>query len=272
MNLPVMEDAEFEKYRKLIYDTVGINLGLAKKQLLMTRLAKRMNELQLRSYDAYREHILRDASGQEMVLLLNAVSTNKTDFFRENNHFEFLNQHVYPQLKQQPSIRIWSAACSSGEEPYTIAMTLVEALGGSVGNKDVKILATDISTKVLDEGEKGQYSSKILEPIAPQLRQKYFKRIPSQWDDLYEVSDQLKSLIRFRRLNLMEDFPLRAKFDFIMCRNVMIYFDKPTQERLVNRLAEYIEPGGYLFIGHSESLIGVKTDLKYVQSSIYRRN
>lgn len=266
-----MDDEEFEHYRQLIYRTVGISLTPQKKQLLMTRLNKRMHQLGLQSYRDYRELILRDRSGQEMVLLLNAVSTNKTDFFRERGHFDYLASQVYPRLSRQPHVRIWSAACSSGEEPYTIAMTLMEAFGSNLGSRDVKILATDISTKVLDHGEQGIYTDQVLAPVPPELRRKYTHPVSYQGEQRFQVIDPLRSLIRFRRLNLMEDFPLRTRFDFIMCRNVMIYFDKPTQERLVNRLAEYIEPGGHLFVGHSESLIGIQTSLRYVQSSIYQR-
>lgn len=271
MLLPQMDDSEFEDFRKLIHESIGISLSLQKKQLLMTRLYRRMYQLGINSYREYWAHVLNDETGSEMVLLLNAVSTNKTDFFRENDHFTFLKNEVYPQLQKQQTIRIWSCACSSGEEAYTIAMTLLDAFDGVSSGRDAKILATDISTRMLDQAEMGRYPVNQLPLIPEVLRNRYCQILPETNGEMFQVSSQLKALIRFRRLNLIQEFPLRTQFDFIMCRNVMIYFDRDDQEKLIDRLSGYIKPGGYLFVGHSESLIGLQNSLKYVQSSIYQR-
>jgi chemotaxis protein methyltransferase CheR len=271
MLLPQMDDSEFEDFRKLIHESIGISLSLQKKQLLMTRLYRRMYQLGINSYGEYWAHVLNDETGSEMVLLLNAVSTNKTDFFRESDHFTFLKNEVYPQLQKQQTIRIWSCACSSGEEAYTIAMTLLDAFGGVLGGRDAKILATDISTRMLDQAELGRYPVNQLPLIPEVMRNRYCQILPETNGEMFQVSSQLKALIRFRRLNLIQEYPLRTQFDFIMCRNVMIYFDRDDQEKLIERLSGYIKPGGYLFVGHSESLIGLQNSLKYVQSSIYQR-
>ena len=271
MLLPQMDDSEFEDFRKLIHESIGISLSLQKKQLLMTRLYRRMHQLGINSYGEYWAHVLNDATGLEMVLLLNAVSTNKTDFFRESDHFTFLKNEVYPYLQKQQRIRIWSCACSSGEEAYTIAMTLLDAFGGVLGGRDAKILATDISTRMLDQAELGYYPANYLPLIPEGLRNRYCQILPETNGEMFQISGQLKALIRFRRLNLIQEYPLRTQFDFIMCRNVMIYFDRDDQEKLIDRLSGYIKPGGYLFVGHSESLIGLQNSLKYVQSSIYQR-
>ena len=185
----------------------------------------------------YWAHVLNDETGSEMVLLLNAVSTNKTDFFRENDHFTFLKNEVYPQLQKQQTIRIWSCACSSGEEAYTIAMTLLDAFDGVLGGRDAKILATDISTRMLDQAEQGRYSVNQLPLIPELLRNRYCQILPETNGEMFQVSSQLKALIRFRRLNLIQEYPLRTQFDFIMCRNVMIYFDRDNQEKLIERLS-----------------------------------
>ncbi|PCI30738.1 MAG: hypothetical protein COB67_00890 [SAR324 cluster bacterium] len=265
-----MSDAEFGQYQQLIYDTCGINFTAPKKQLLISRLRKRMNVMKIPSFRAYREHVTNPMHKDEFTLMLNAVSTNKTDFFRESVHFDFLIKNVYPRMTGQRDIRIWSAACSSGEESYTLGMTLLEHFGNN-RSKNIKILSTDISTKVLDEAERGIYSTAQISPVPQPLLRKYFLKGSNQWSDHYLVKDCLKELTYFRRLNLMEKFPLSVTFDFIFCRNVMIYFDKITRERLVANLAEQLTRGGYLFIGNAESLSGIKTTLKYVQPAVYQK-
>ncbi|MBF0353344.1 MAG: protein-glutamate O-methyltransferase [SAR324 cluster bacterium] len=263
-----LNDSEFELYQRLIYDTCGINLNNTKKQLLESRLSKR-RQLHGMSFRQYREFLMSDKSGVEMAEMIDAVTTNKTDFFRENTHFEFLQKEVFPDLIRQSQVRFWSSACSSGEEPYTLAMTLMES--PFPVNSDIKILATDISNKVLDMAEAGVYAADKISAVPMALRRKYFLQGTGQWEGCYLVKDELRSFIRFRRMNLMEPFPLKALFDVIFCRNVMIYFDKPTQERLIQKLANQLRPGGYLLIGHSETLSGISSSLKYIQPSIYRK-
>jgi len=264
-----LTDAEFEQFQKLIYSTCGINLTLNKKQLLVSRLRKRMESLSLTSFRAYREHVIKKGNEEEFSQMLNAVSTNKTDFFREPIHFEFLRTQVYPSLIKNSKIRIWCAASSSGEEPYTLAMTLAEALGGT--NRDVKILATDISTKVLAEAEQAVYSSEMVRPIPAPLLKKYFLKGHNESEGKYQVKDELKKWVHFKRLNLTEPLPLSIEFDYIFCRNVMIYFDQVTRESLVCRMEPFIKRGGHLFIGNAESLSGLTHPYKYVQPAIYQR-
>ncbi len=264
-----MTDAEFGLYQKLIHSTCGIHLTTAKKQLLISRLRKRMSALEISSFRVYREFIIKPENIDEFNLMLNAVSTNKTDFFRESVHFDFMAKKVYPLLIKQREIRIWCAASSSGEEPYTIAMTLAEALRSTVC--DVKILATDISTKVLDEGEQGVYAADMVAPIPQALLKKYFLQGQKEWKDYYLVKDELKQWVHFKRLNLMEPFPLSVQFDVIFCRNVMIYFDLETREDLVNRMERNLKPGGYLLIGNAESLSGLKHNYNYVQPAVYQK-
>ena len=267
----VLSDEEFYRYQRLIYDAVGINFTDNKKQLLVSRLRKRLEANNIDSYAEYRKFVTDPKNEAEFVQMLNVISTNKTDFFREPQHFDFLKENVYPKLQSQHKIRIWSAASSSGEELYTLAITLLEALGPLKG-RDVKILGTDISTKVLAEAEQGIYSSETVAPVELSLQKKYFLKGHNRWEGYFLVKDTLRELISFRRLNLMEPFPLTAQFDFVFCRNVMIYFDKPTRETLVNRIAHQLAPGGYLFIGNAESLSGLKTPLKYVQPAIYQKS
>lgn len=266
-----MSEEEFRQYQRLIYDSVGINFTENKRQLLVSRLRKRLEAKGIGSYKDYRKYVQDPKNAEEFVQMINVISTNKTDFFREPQHFEFLKRNVYPKLAGKNKIRIWSAASSSGEEPYTLGITLLEALG-SVRGKDIKILATDISTKVLGEAEQGVYSHEAVAPIPNPLLRKYFLKGHNRWEGYYSVRDELRHLISFRRLNLMEPFPLKGLFDFIFCRNVMIYFDKPTREDLVNRLGEQLAPGGYLFIGNAESLSGLRTKLQYVQPAVYQRS
>lgn len=265
-----MSDAEFDLYRKLIYDICGINFTYKKKQLLMTRLRKRMTALEMTSFRAYREHIINPKHEDEFALMINSISTNTTNFFREPEAFRFLNNRFYPKLAKQEKIRIWSAACSSGEEAYTLAMTCLEFFDQ---NKqiDIKILATDISTAVLQEAQMGIYSDEQIKPIVPHMLRKYFYKGYNRWKNCYLVKDEVKELIRFRHLNLNKSFPLQSSFDFIFCRNVMIYFDKPTRTDLVSRLSKQIVGGGYLMIGNAESLSGISSDLQYVQPSIYQK-
>jgi chemotaxis protein methyltransferase CheR len=215
---------------------------------------------------------MKDDTGEEIIFLLDALATNLTSFFREDQHFVFMGKTLLPKLEEKRRakgshrLRIWSAACSSGEEPYTIAMVVLEkspyfGLGG-----DCKILATDISTKVLNMARQGLYGPERLKTVPPGLATKYFKKTG---DHMYQVSPQLRDLIAFRRLNLMDPLPFKNPLDLIFCRNVMIYFDKETISRLVDKYHQILAPGGYLFIGHSESLSGFTHKFKYVEPCVY---
>lgn len=269
----------YRQFAALVYQAAGISLGDAKVELVRSRLIKRLRILQLPDFKAYYDLVKNhDPQGNEMVMLIDAISTNKTDFFRENQHFVFLAEEIFPTLVEQARsngrgrIRIWSAGCSSGEEPYTLALVLRDALGAQSNGIDAKILATDISTKVLASAQEGIYEESKVLPVPPKYKNLGFAKERSPKGNVYRIRPEVKSLITFRRLNLMSpEFPFRGLFDVIFCRNVMIYFDKSTQESLVNKFHRYLHPGGHLFIGHSESLNGLNVPFQFVRPTIYRK-
>ena len=272
---PEFTDADFIKFSRLVYDQSGISLSESKKELVKARLGKRIRKGKFQSFRAYYNHVINDQSGEEMILLLDSISTNFTHFFRENHHFEYLKNQLLPQIKNRTgrnpkNIRIWSAGCSSGEEPYSIAITLLESLA-PVSDWNLKILATDISTKVLTNAQSGIYLKEKIEALPPDLIKKYFLQGENQWQNYVKVKSRLKSVVQFQRLNLMDSFSFNDPFDCIFCRNVMIYFDKKTRENLVNRLYEHLGKEGVLFIGHSESLTGIEHPFLYVKSAIYKK-
>ncbi|HEG42800.1 MAG TPA: hypothetical protein ENH94_02010 [Phycisphaerales bacterium] len=272
----VLSEKEFRTVSDLVYKHCGINLHTGKKELVRARLAKRLRLLKIRAFSEYIDYAINDPSGKEFTMLIDSLSTNLTSFFRESQHFDYLNRVFYPAMLQRKSaakdfrIRAWSAGCSSGEEPYTIAITLLDVLQGQ-GRWDVKVLATDISTKVLGIAKRGIYEKKRVEPVSPQQKQKYLLHTKVDGQQCYEVSNALREVITFGQLNLMEQWPIQGPIDFIFCRNVMIYFDKQTQQRLVGRYWDLLDSGGVLFTGHSESLTGIEHKFKYVQPTIYAK-
>jgi chemotaxis protein methyltransferase CheR len=268
---------EYELFRQLVYKQTGINLGDQKMQLVRARLGKRLRAGNFRSYRAYYEHVKGDKSGRELHYLVDAISTNTTHLFREKQHFDFLAQTLRDWLadrawrERQREVRIWSAACSSGEEPHSIAMTAHDALHNA-GGVGLKILATDICTAVLEKAKEGIYDAHRVGTVPSPFRHRYFTTIQHKPQPLVQVVPELRRLITFAYLNLMaEKFPFRYPFDLVFCRNVMIYFDRPTQQAVVAKLARHIRPGGYLLIGHSESLNAIKHSLKYVRPTIYQK-
>ncbi|OQW33617.1 MAG: hypothetical protein A4E19_04335 [Nitrospira sp. SG-bin1] len=262
---------EFQEFRKLIYDESGISLSDQKKTLLASRLSKRLRELGIETFSAYYTKVTGDPTREEFTRMLDLISTNKTDFFREPKHFDFLRDTILPELAQEKRIRIWSSACSTGEEPYTIAITLFEGVQNPA-QWDFKILASDLSTRVLAKAAAGLYDQDRFRDVPPEVLRRHFLRGRGASDGLFKVKPHLAAMIRFRRLNLMDDrFPIKAPLDLIFCRNVMIYFDRPTQETLVNKFHRYLKPGGYLFIGHSESLQWVNHPFKSLAPTIYRK-
>lgn len=269
---------DFERFSRLVYDQCGIKLQSHKQSMLEARLRKRLRALGLGSFEEYAEMIF---SGQEpegeLVKLIDVVTTNKTDFFREAAHFDFLIRTALPLLIGKDGagvsrpLRIWSAGCSTGKEPYTLAMVLSEYREAHP-DFSFEILGTDISTEVLDKAVKGIYNEEKAAPIPPVLRQKYLlkSRCPAQ--QKVRIVPELRSLVRFRRLNFMDaDYDLRDPFDVIFCRNVLIYFDRATQERLLTRFAGYLESDCFLFLGHSETLLGLSLPLRQMAPSVYRR-
>ncbi|SMC19451.1 chemotaxis protein methyltransferase CheR [Desulfacinum hydrothermale DSM 13146] len=267
----------FQQFSALVYEECGINLHDGKKSLLEARLAKRLRATGLPSPKAYYDYILSEEGRDEYIRFFDAVSTNLTYFFREPKHFEFLVGKALPEMVQRNEqrgtsrIRIWSAGCSTGEEPYTIAMSVLENLDHP-NRWDFRILATDISTRVLQTAQRGVYDKSKLQNVPTALRQRYFTvRKENSGEKTYEVSPALKRVIAFRRLNLKDPYPFQGPFDVIFCRNVMIYFDKKTQEMLINKMCQYLVPGGYFFVGHSESLTGLDHPMRYIQPAVYQK-
>jgi len=262
---------EFQQFRTLIYDESGISLGEQKKSLLASRLSKRLRDLDLATFSDYYTKVTEDQTREEFTRLLDLISTNKTDFFREPKHFDFLRDQILPGLESAKRIRIWSSACSTGEEPYTIAMTLYEGVTNPE-RWDFKILASDLSTRVLAKAASGTYDEDRFRDVPPEFIQRHFLRGRGEQTGVFKVKPHLAAAITFRRLNLMDDrFPIKNPLDLIFCRNVMIYFDRPTQETLVNKFHRYLKPGGYLFIGHSESLQWVTHPFKAIAPTIYQK-
>jgi chemotaxis protein methyltransferase CheR len=263
-----LSSREFDAIRQVVHERAGIHLVAGKERLVQTRLAKRVRSLGLRSYGAYLERVMADRTGEELRLMIDVLTTNKTSFFREQAHFDFLQRTWLPEIQAaRRELRIWSAGCSTGEEPYTIALFLLEH-APEVVRRGVRILATDISDRVLERARAGRYDAEVLGPVNGALRQRYFEREP---DGRFRVGQEVSSLVSFARLNLVEQWPMRGPFDVIFCRNVMIYFDKPTQQRTVQRMWSLLREDGLLLVGHSESLTGIRHDYRYVQPAVYRR-
>jgi chemotaxis protein methyltransferase CheR len=272
----VLTEDDFKRVSQLVYEHCGINLHGGKKELVRARLAKRLRAKNFKSFAEYLDYAVNDTSGHEFSILIDSLSTNLTSFFREIQHFDFLQKTYLPHLAEKKhkagshKIRCWSAGCSSGEEPYSLAITLLDAFAGQ-GNWDIKVLATDISTTILQRAKEGIYEQKRIDPVSPQQRQKYLSVNRMDGEKFYEVNKLLRDVVIFRYLNLMADWPIGGPLDFIFCRNVMIYFDKPTQQRLIGRFYDLLDSGGLLFTGHSESLTGIKHNFKYIQPTIYAK-
>lgn len=264
-------EADFRHLVQLAYEYAGIALSESKRNLLYSRLSRRLRVLGLETFSEYRELLDRDQ--REIENFINSISTNHTKFFREAHHFDHMRTHIAVPFTQNAAVtgnrrlRIWSAGCSTGEEPYTIAVVLKREIRDFRGY-DVRILATDIDTDVLTKAGHGEFASATIDEV-PKTYLEYFTPV----GDKVAMDAEIKSLIAFRRLNLMnEPWPFRGKFDAIFCRNVMIYFDGPTKAKLIQRFVQQIKPGGWLYIGHSESLIGAHPGLQSAGRTIYRRD
>tara|TARA_R110001592_G_scaffold14602_4_gene65070 strand:+ start:232 stop:1038 length:807 start_codon:yes stop_codon:yes gene_type:complete len=266
-----MNKTTFENFKQLVYEKSGITLGPQKVALVTARVAKRMRALDIADHDEYLRYVIADSTTNELVHLLDSISTNVTSFFRESAHYDFLTKLIEQwQVSSQPKFRIWCAASSTGEEPYCLAITTLEALGRS--HPDFRILATDISTRALEAARVGTYSNAKLEPVSAGLRQKYFTREGVGDSAEYTAKDELKRIISFNRLNLSAPpFPMKGPMDVVFCRNVMIYFDNKVRQRLLDEVVRLLKPGGYLMIGHSESLAGINVPLSVVQPAVYQK-
>jgi len=269
-----LTDQDFEGLRRLVTRHTGISVGAGKRQLLFNRLNRRLQCHGLSSFGEYCELIDSGRDRKEIEVFINAVTTNLTAFFREPHHFELLRQSVIPQCltanKHSQRLRIWSAGCSTGEEAYCLAITVYEAIR-NIADWDVLILATDLDTSVLSSARAGVYPNECVAKVPPEYRKKWFTSGSGEYTGKACLSPKLKQIIRFRQLNLMDEWPMRGVFDVVFCRNVVIYFDKATQAKLFNRMADQMAPGGHLFIGHSESLHNVTDRFSLLGKTTYRK-
>ncbi len=270
-----MRQSEFEFIRKVVYQRSRICLDDGKREMVSARLTKRLKATSLGTVSEYCALLQSSGADEELAHLIDAISTNHTFFFRENAHFEFVRDRIVPEMKQRrtaeqwPRFLAWSAACSSGEEPYSLAITLQESLGPGW---DWHIQCTDISHRILERARHAIYSKDVVSRLTPaKVHQHFQEGIGAQLGN-YRVRAELRSRLSFHQLNLLQnDSPLNERFHVIFCRNVMIYFDRPTQEELIARLTRQLLPGGYLLVGHSESLTGIRHSLQLVQPATYRR-
>ena len=264
-----LSDKEFKRISEMVYSLCRINLHDGKKALVQARLNKRLRQLGIATYPEYLDLVESDETKRELTYMIDTLTTNLTFFFRESDHFDYLRDEILKKMdpRKDRKLRIWSAGCSSGEEAYTMAMVVREAIP-DVNLMDALILATDISTRVLAVAREGTYSEARFRETPRDLRNKYFEK-DSIHKGFYKARPEIESLIRFRKLNLMEPWPMKQPLDVIFCRNVMIYFDKQTQNELVQRFFDALRPGGVFMVGHSESLTGIKHRFRYVRPTVY---
>jgi chemotaxis protein methyltransferase CheR len=259
-----LKQSDFKKISQKIYDYSGINLHDGKRSLVRSRVMKRIRKLGLTSFSEYINYLEHDDSGNEFLALVDVLTTNKTSFFRESEHFAFIRENVIPEMRGR-NVKWWSAGCSTGEEPVTCSIVLQEE---QVATSSVKILATDISREVVRTAKRGIYHEKRFKNVPPRIKQKYFNKVDA---NRYQISKDIRKMITYGRLNLKRPWPLDGPFHLIMCRNVMIYFNRQTQQKLVSRFREILEPGGYLFLGHSESVASADSGFENISPAVYRK-
>lgn len=264
-----LTDQEFQELKNFVYNKYGIDLS-KKRQLIEGRLSHTLKEKGLATFSQYMKQLQTDTTGEELHIFLNKITTNHSYFGRENEHFDFLTRVVLPDLERtrRGDLRIWSAGCSSGQEAYNIAMTLDQYFGPRKPQWDTTILATDISMDVLNKGKRAIYTADNVSGLPPAWRSQYFTQLP---DGRFQVCEKIRKEVVFRPFNLMDPFQYKKPYDIIFCRNVMIYFDKETTERLVQKFYNATANGGYFFIGHSESLNKSTTQYTYLQPATYQK-
>lgn len=265
-----LTDQEYTEISSYIKSNYGVNLE-NKRPLIEGRLSHYISTLGFTTYKDYFDYVISDSSNKELSRMLNRITTNHTFFMREEEHFEFFDKTILPWIDgtlNEKAFRIWSAGCSSGEEPYTLSMILLEYIKSKPGEWETSILASDISIKALLSGQKGIYTEEGIDHISPEWREKYFN---NKGKDMYAVIDALRNNVIFRKINLLDDFNFEAPFHTIFCRNVMIYFDNETKTKLIRKFYDALCDGGYFIIGHSESLSTIDNDFQYISPSIYRK-
>ncbi|RNC81442.1 MAG: protein-glutamate O-methyltransferase CheR [Phycisphaera sp.] len=270
----LLTDKQFVRISSIAFDKWGLSLGEKKVQLVSTRVSKYLRTSRFSGVDAYLDYIEQEATPADLLELFDLLSTNVTSFFREIEHFNYLEREFYTSLARgnttRPGkrIRIWSAACSTGPEPYSMAIQALECLP-QLDKWDFKILGTDLANSAVEKARSGIYPAAMLENMPKELLAKYFEPQGSGEDLAYRVNDRVRSLVTIGQLNLMDEWPFRGRFDVVFCRNVMIYFDKPTKDRLVNRICDVLQPGGVLAVGSAESAGNASQELRTVQPSVY---
>ncbi len=269
-----MTDNDFKRLSAFIERELGIKMPPAKRVMLESRLSRRLRQHRFTDYGSYVDYVFsEDGTRTELIHMIDAVTTNKTDFFREADHFDFLINQWLPEVRPSggDEFKIWSAGCSTGEEPYTMAMVL-EEYRRAVPAFKWSILATDISTKVLDHATEAIYEEEKVAEVPLDYKKRYLLRSKDRAKRVIRIKPELRSKIRFNRLNFMDDdFGIRERFDVVFCRNVIIYFDRPTQEKLIRKFYDLIIPGGLLFLGHSETLTGMDIQLRSIAPTVYRK-
>ncbi len=263
-----LDQQQFARIQQMVYQRCGINLQSGKEDLVQSRLSKRLASVGMDSYEQYVKYVDSEPSGKELASMIDVLTTNETGFFREIEHFEYLRKISTNLLKKGRRVQIWSAGCSSGEEPFSVAMLLLEQVP-ELNPQNVQILATDISSRMLAKARQGVYTRQALSGVPATLLQKYFTPIDSVPSRTYRINDNVRSIVRFARLNLIGAWPMKGPFSLILCRNVMIYFDEPTSDQLVHRLWELLEPGGHLLAGHAELIRDLPEKLYGVQPAVY---
>ena len=275
LNVQKMKKCDFQQFRQIVYEHSGINLSENKFELLQARIYKRLRILKLNSFTDYLKLIQTGSNNPELINFINAISTNKTSFFRDNQHYDLLKKNILPKILNRNhsidrKLNIWSAASSTGQEIYSIAITLNEFLSNNFNHFDINLLATDISTDVLKEAQKGEYKKNIFDDVDPILKRKYFQPLSRKNNDIYKIIKSIRDMVIFRKINLIKDnFSFNRGFDIIFCKNVMIYFDTPTKQKLINKLYNSIVDCGFLIIGSSESLVGLEHNFTIFSPGVF---
>jgi len=259
-----LKQSQFRTIQKKIYEYCGINLHEGKQALVRARVMKRIRQLGVDDFSEYIEYLEKDASGKEFLSLVDVLTTNKTSFFRESQHFDFIRDHVIPEINGR-QVKWWSAGCSTGQEAISCSIVLQEEL---VKRNVVKILGTDISRDVIQIAKRGVYKAKKLADLSPKIKKKYFYKVDKSW---YQINKEVRKMITYGRLNLKKPWPLNGPFHVIMCRNVMIYFNRETRQELIFRFHDILEPGGYLFLGHSESVANTEGRFENILPAVYKK-